>query len=125
MDYVLLCELSHKAIASSSQGLDISWCFDFVSQDFTEPFDIGVETVFEVDEGVGGPEALANLFAGNQLAGLFEQDGEDFDGLALQFELEVVPPQFFSVWVEGEGAEADFMPLVVRLRNGHKKASGK
>jgi hypothetical protein len=43
--------------------------------------------VLEADEAVLRPEVVATFFAGDDFAETFEQDGQNFDGLAWKFSL--------------------------------------
>jgi hypothetical protein len=54
--------------------LNVVWRVSFVAERLTQFLDRGIQTVIEVDEGIGGPEALANLIARDQLPGLLQQD---------------------------------------------------
>ena len=54
----------------------------------------------EVDEGVGRPETIANLVAGDDFAGFFEQQGEDLERLVLQLDAEAVLAKFTGAQVE-------------------------
>ena len=40
--------------------------------------------MFKIDEGIRGPQVAANLFAGNHLAGIYEQQDEELKRLGLQ-----------------------------------------
>ena len=65
--------------------------------------------MFEVDEGMLGPEALAKFFAGDEFSGTFQQDGQDFDGLAVEVELVAKLEEFAGLGIELKRPEADFI----------------
>ena len=46
-----------------------------------QPVDRSMEPVFEVDEGVRGPEMLAEQLAGDELARSLEQEDKQVEGL--------------------------------------------
>src|SRR5207244_3615054 len=58
-----------KAVAATSQGFDETGVFCRVAQGVAETLDGGVETVVEIDKGVGWPQAGAEVFACDDLAG--------------------------------------------------------
>ena len=62
--------------------------------------------MIEVDEGVGWPEAVAELFAGDDLAGFLEEQGKDLEGLVLELDSDAVLAEFAGAEVELEAREA-------------------
>ena len=61
----------------------------------------------EVDHGVFAPEAGLELFAGDDLAWTLEESGEDFEGLALQFDAEAGFPEFSALQIDLVKPEAE------------------
>ena len=68
----------------------------------------------EVDEGVGGPELLLQLFARNHFAGAFEQQRQNLEGLALQAQLHAALAQFACAEIELEHSKARDPAVVLR-----------
>jgi hypothetical protein len=64
-----------------------------------------VDTVVEIDEGVGGPYPLLQLLTGYQLSGLFQEDLKDSEGLFLQADFCPITTQFSRVLVQFELSE--------------------
>ena len=52
-----------KAVTPPRHGLNKTRILGAVSQRVAKPADGGVETVIEIDKGVGGPQAGPQLFA--------------------------------------------------------------
>jgi hypothetical protein len=63
--------------------------------------------MFEVHESVGGPEFAVEVFAGNQLAGVFEEADKDLDGLAFEADLAALLLELTGTEVELEDPETD------------------
>src|SRR2546429_9810194 len=73
-----------KAVAATSQGFDETGVFCRVAQGVAETLDGGVETVVEIDKGVGWPQAGAEGFACDDLARALKEDGQKPEGLVLE-----------------------------------------
>jgi len=73
-----------KAVAATSQGFDETGVFCRVAQGVAETLDGGVETVVEIDKGVGWPQAGAEVFACDDLAGALKEHGQNPEGLVLE-----------------------------------------
>ena len=80
-----------------------------------------IQAVVEVDKGVGRPEQVAQLFAGDHGAGAFEKYGEHLEGLPLQAEFDAVFAQFARTEIEFKDAEARDAGSVLRKR--HRRRS--
>ena len=100
-------DLADEAVATLRQRLDIARCIGFVAERLAQFLDRRVQAVVEINERVGGPEALANLLAGDQLAGLLQQDFENLDRLALQLQPDAILTELSALRVELEGAETE------------------
>ena len=61
----------------------------------------------EVYKGVAGPEAHAEFFASDQLAGLAQEDGQNIKRLPDQANSRALLTDFMSVQVDCEGTELD------------------
>ncbi len=66
----------------------------------------GVHAVFEVHEGIGGPEAFLQLLASEEFAGLFEEEREDLEGAAGEADFAAVFAQFAGAQINLVGVEA-------------------
>jgi hypothetical protein len=53
-----------------------------------------VNAVFKVNEGIGRPETLADLFPRHHLAGPLEERGENLEGSLLELDFVAVAPHF-------------------------------
>jgi hypothetical protein len=116
------CELfdgSDETVAATGQGLDEAGIIGGVAEGFAELVDGGVEAVAEIDKGVLRPDALAELIAGDELAGVFEESGQNLKGLARKLDANPGFAQFTGGKVHGEGAEAKlrFDEVGHRVRN--------
>lgn len=103
------CELfdgSDEAVAATGKGFDEAGIVGGVAQGFAELVDSGVEAVAEIDEGVIGPNTLAELIAGDELAGVLEESGQDLKGLARKLDANAGLAEFTRAQVHRERAEA-------------------
>ena len=71
--------------------------------------------MLEIDEGVLRPEAVAEVFAVHDFAGSLEENGQNFDGLAVEVQLLAEFKEFAGGGVQLERAEANFATSL----NGH------
>ena len=90
-----------RATVSTKTGL-----LGGIAEGLAELGDGGVQAPLEIHEGVGGPEAVAELFAGDQLAGGLEERLEDAERLILEPDAQPVLTQFTRRRVQLEGSEA-------------------
>ena len=96
-----------EAVAAAGKGLDKAGVVGGVSESFADAVYGGVEAVLEVSKGVGGPEFLLQLLAGDQFSGAEEQGFEDLEGLPGQANPDALLAQFGGVEIYLEDAEAD------------------
>ena len=71
---------SQEAVASAGQRLDEPGVGGGVSDGLPQAVHRGVEAVVEIHVGVGAPQGLTQLLAGNHLPGAGEEDAQDFEG---------------------------------------------
>ena len=84
-----------KAVTPPGNGLDKSRILGAVAQGVAEPADGGVETVIEIDKGVGGPQTAPQLVPRNHLSRPFQQQGQESGkGCSCSLTLAAVAPQF-------------------------------
>ncbi len=79
-----LAERSDEAIAAASESLDITGRVGGIAQSRPKSLHGGVQTMLEIDVGVGGPESPLQLFACHHLARLQQKHRQHFNRLALQ-----------------------------------------
>jgi hypothetical protein len=69
--------------------------------------------VVEVDDGIFAPEAGLEFFAGDNLAGFFQESGENFEGLALELDAKACLPELSCLQIDLIESEAE--PRVANL----------
>ena len=94
-----------EAVSAAGEGFDVTGAGSGISQGFAHLVNGSVEAVVEVDEGVGGPELLLQLFARDDVSGMIEEQSEHLEGLALQAQLDATLAQFSRAEVELEDSE--------------------
>src|SRR5215831_3645959 len=93
------------AVAEPGQGFDVSWPVGGIAQDRPQLFDRGVETVLEIDKGVGRPKLAAQLFATYGFAGMHQQDLQDPKRLGAQANPDSMFIEFARSWPQFVGPE--------------------
>ncbi len=73
----------------------------------------------EIDEGVGGPEFLAQIIASDHVASALQEQGEHLERLILQAELGAVLAQLAGGEVELEDAKAGDSAGAIAWGSGH------
>ena len=91
-----------ETVSAAGEGFDVARAGSRVSESFAHLVDGGVQAVVEVDERVGGPELLLQLFARDDFAGTFEQQRQHLEGLSLQAQLDAALAQFACAEIEFE-----------------------
>jgi hypothetical protein len=84
------------------QCLDVSRVLDVIAQRLAQLIHSGVNAVFEVNESIGGPESLPDLFPGDHFAGALKERCENLERPFLKLDLDVVMPQFTATKVSFE-----------------------
>jgi hypothetical protein len=69
------------------QRLDEPWVLGVIPQRLAQFIHGGVNAVFKVNEGIGGPELLLDLFPRHHFAGPPEERGQNLEGSFLQLDL--------------------------------------
>src|ERR1700740_2645158 len=82
-----------KPVAAARQRLHIPRLLGGIAKGFSNFVDGGVQALVEVHEGVGGPQLLTKFLAGDDSAGVFEQQREHLEGLILQANLQPILSQ--------------------------------
>ncbi len=83
---ILAADRRDEAISASRQRLDKSGVIGGISQRFAQLVDRRVQTVVEIDEGIGGPVLITQFFASDHFARPLQEDGEDVKGLLLKLD---------------------------------------
>ena len=103
----------NEPIVAARQGLDKAQIVGRIIQRLSQPFYRGVDAVFEVHKGVGGPELFVILFARHHLARVLQQRGEDLEGFFLSLDLEdtfAQPPAPASAALAYSAGMVNLMP---------------
>jgi len=75
-------QLTDKPVPSARHGLDIARFSGRFSERFPQLVYGGIQAVFELHERLGRPELSAYFFSQNHFARVFQQEVENFGGLA-------------------------------------------
>ena len=89
-----------------------------VVEGIAQPTHRRVQARFEVYEGVGGPETMAEILAGDQLARPFQQSFEDLERLVRDFEARRALAKFGREPVKRERAEPNDLEPAVFVMHG-------
>ena len=104
-------DLGHEPVSAARQGLDEPRLSRRVSERLAQPAHGGVQVVVEVDEGLGVPEACAQLLTQDHLSGLLEEGDQDAERLVDEPDSGAVTEELAARDVDLEAIEA-----VVRVR---------
>jgi hypothetical protein len=74
---------SKESVTRFRHGLDENRIVSGIVERKTQPFHCAVQAEFKIDIDVGGPEAVLQFLASDELAGFLEQDFEDAKRLFL------------------------------------------
>ena len=77
-------ERADEAVADAGEGLDEARLRRVVAEDGPEPLHHRVDAVLEVDRGAVGPQPLADVLAGDDVAGAIEHQRQQLERLFLQ-----------------------------------------
>jgi hypothetical protein len=83
----ILHNRGNEAISSSSECLNEDGCLRRFAERITQPFDGGIQTMIEVDEGVRRPELAAQFLSGNYFSRSFKQRRQNLQWLFLELYL--------------------------------------
>jgi hypothetical protein len=89
------------------QRLDEPWVLSVIAQRLAQFIYGGVDAVFKVNEGTGGPELLLDLFSRHYFAGPPEERGEKLKGSFLQFDFVALVAHFTGSKVNFELPDSD------------------
>jgi hypothetical protein len=89
------------------QCLDEPWVLGVITQRLAQFIHGGVNAVFKVNEGIGGPELLLDLLPRHRLARPLEESGENLERSFLQLDLVPVVAQLTRSKVNFELPDPD------------------
>ena len=95
-----------KTVAAARKRFDEARILVRITQGAAERLDRCVYAVLEINEGVRRPQASLQFFACEQLAGLFQQEGENLEGPARQTNLSTVLAELAGAQVNMVGVES-------------------
>jgi hypothetical protein len=95
-----------ETVAAARKGFDETRVLVRIAESATQHQDRSVHAMLEIDEGVGGPEAALQFFSGEQLAGLFEKQGENLEGAPGEMDLRTVFAKLAGTEINLIGVEA-------------------
>ena len=91
---------SDEAVTPSGVGLDEAWIFGIVFEDLADFANGAVEAVVSVEEDVGTPNSVDQLFAAYEAAALIYQEDQDVHRDALELEHTTGSAQLVGTYVE-------------------------
>src|SRR5712675_77560 len=80
--------VSDEAVAPTGQGLNEARIFRRIAQRLANLVNGRAEAVLKINERLGIPKFLPQLFARNHLAGLLNQRDKNLEGLLLEFDFD-------------------------------------
>jgi len=96
-----------ETVAAAGESFDVGRMIGRIGEGLAEFVDGFVEAVFEVDESLGGPEALLYFVAGDDGTRMLEKHDEDFERLAGKTELDAMLAKLASGDIHFERVEAE------------------
>jgi len=109
----------NETVSAAGDGFDETRAGGRVAERFANLVYSRIQAVIEVDEGVGGPDFLAQVFTRNDTSSVFEQGGENLKGLLLQPEAPAILTKFPGSQINLKHAEAEQLCFAVGGRRGH------
>src|SRR5579884_3405628 len=110
----------NETVASARLGFDETRVRGGVAQRFAQLVDSSIQAVVEIDEGIGGPEAVAEVFAGDDIARALEQDNQYLERLFLELDFAAIAKEFARADIGFEDSEAiarDVGQWMIRARS--------
>jgi hypothetical protein len=99
-----------EAVSDAGNGFDVAGGVCRVAESVAKLLDGLVQSVIEVDENVGRPEALTELFTSDDVSGRFEQDRQEAKGLLRQPDDPTISGELRGRRIELEQAKANGLP---------------
>ena len=101
-----LINRSDKAVSTAGQRFDKTRARCGIAQRLPNLVDRRIQAVVEIDKGVGRPDLLPQIVAGDHPSGIFKQRGQDLERLFLQPDSGAILAQFAGRQVDFEDAES-------------------
>jgi hypothetical protein len=115
--YFPLDPAGDKSIAHAGESFDVERMIRRIAQGCAQLLYGVIHAVLEIHERIGRPQALAEFFAGDDFAGMLQEDGQDVEGLTGQSHAGAVFAEFARGEAHFEGTEAYAPGLAWRLRH--------
>jgi len=88
-----------KAVTAARNGLDKARSISRVAQSFPQPLRGIVQTLFEVNKRIRGPDPLLQFLACDDLTGMLQQHLQEEEWLFLKFDLDTLSSQLSGTLV--------------------------
>jgi hypothetical protein len=98
---------SDEPVPAPWQRLDKARVVSRVVECLAKPFDGRVKAVFEVDEGIRGPELPVKLFPRNHFSRVFQEADQNLDRLSFKPDFAALLPEFGRAQVKLEDPKSD------------------
>jgi len=95
-----------KAVSQAGKSFDIKRIFSRVTERNAEAVNGSIQSAFEIDKNIGGPESRTELFTRDQTSRRFDEGGKDLKWPMLQADAHAMLAQFSRFEVQLEGAES-------------------
>jgi hypothetical protein len=98
-------DTGNEAVAAPGHGLKEARVVGVVSERVAQPLDGRVQTVVEVNKGVGGPEFFAQLLSRDQFSRPLQKSGQKLKWLILESHFEAASTQLPTLKVNFKRAK--------------------
>jgi len=98
---------NEETVATLRKCFDKTRCLGGVVEGGAYFVDGGAEAVVEIDEGIRGPQFVADLISGDDLAGTFEKHNQKIEGLRLKPDFMALAAQLTRVKMRSKRTEED------------------
>jgi hypothetical protein len=95
------------AVAAPLDGLDEDGIIGGIAQSVAQAHDGAADALLKIHKDVGGPEGLAELFAGDHDSGTRQQERERTEWQVLETDLDAIPAEFAGAEIGFENTEAN------------------
>ena len=102
-----ITDRSDESIAASCESLNKARILGGVAESLPDFIDGCAQRMVEVDDRILTPESKLKFLTRDDLAGAFDQGGQDFERLALQLDAKACLPQFACLKINFVKAEGE------------------
>jgi len=99
----------YEAIAPTYDGLEVVGFVGIVAEGSADFADSGVDSLLDVDEDIFGPEFGGDLFAGHELAALFDEEHQELQGQAFEADGRAAAVELEAGVIQLEFVKTDFL----------------